>query len=151
MEIHDIVTSFLALIAILISCTALYFSWRFGRVQNKVNLIAIEKNQAENLAATQADIVCHLGPFDKHQKFRLINHGQSEARNIRLEFFDCNAFLMQSDLDEKLPVRELASGESVSFIAVISCDNKPTTEINIVWDDDNGVNNKKNVIIHLFG
>ena len=150
MEANNIITWILSAIAILLSCTALYFSWRFGKVQNEANLITIRKDKVEQLAATQADVTYNLDSPGKHQKFRLINQGQSEARNIRLEFFDDNAFLMQSDLDEKLPVRELASGESVSFIAVVSCDNEPTTEINIVWDDDNGVNNKKNIIVHLF-
>lgn len=151
METKDIVTWFLSVIAILLSCTALYFSWRFGRVQNEVNLITIRKDNAEQIAATQADVTYNLESPGKYQKFQLVNQGRSEARNIRLEFFDDNAFLIQSDLDEKLPIRELASGKSVSFIAAISCDNKPTTEINIVWDDDNAVNNKKNVIVHLFG
>jgi hypothetical protein len=149
-EINDIITSVLALIAILISCIALYFTWRFGRAQNKINLITINKHEADLLTAKQADIVYGLDSPSKNQKFRLINQGQSEARNIRLEFFDDNAFIMQSDLDEKLPIRELAPGDSVSFIAVISGSNAPTTEINIVWDDDNGVSNKKNVIIYLF-
>jgi hypothetical protein len=151
MEINDIVSASLAGFAIVLSCFALFFSWKFGRTQNKVNLILLEENEVEKSAQKRAYIQHELDSNADRQRFNLINRGHSEARNVNIEFVGDNDLIIESEIRDKLPVIKLEPGDSISMIAAISGSNKPQQEINIFWDDDSGKGNKRHVIVSVFG
>jgi hypothetical protein len=151
METNGIISSSLALLAIVLSCVALFFSWKYGRTQNEVNLIEIEKNKEVKDAQKKAFIKHELVSDGKSHRFQLSNTGLSEARNVNIEFVEENNFIIGSEVQEKLPVKKLGAGESISMIAAISTSTKPQQEINICWEDDTNENNKRNVTISVFG
>lgn len=86
-------------------------------------------HDAENRAA-RVDV--HL----TGDRVYLDNVGPAAARDVQLEFHNQQSPLVQGDVDRKLPIPELAAGESCPLIVAISHDCYPPFDVTVSWTDD---------------
>jgi hypothetical protein len=108
----------------------------------------LDKEQQESLVQKQADISAnfiHVGRGDYRMK--VFNKGKNSATNVRIEFPNGNEILLEDDLNEKFPMPALEPQQSVEIIASVCLGSPRRMDVEVVWDDQSGVDRKK--LLHL--
>lgn len=145
-------TDFIAAGALIVSTGALIASvWtvkvtqRFNRKQiafektaERLNLLLIEKEAAENQAQHRAEFGANSFRVGKDQRLKVFNRGKAAAHNVRLEELDDAGLLMPSDIARKFPVDTLDVHGSVELHVIRSLSSASKTRVQVTWDDGAG-------------
>jgi hypothetical protein len=136
----------IALAALIVSGWTLFQTILFNRRQQKfeqtnerLNLLLIEKEQAETLEQKRADISANFYKAGKNDyRLKVFNRGKAEAKNVRLDILDESDLLLIDDVHRKFPVPLMEPHGSVEVIASVHMGSPSRTHIKVTWDDAGG-------------
>lgn len=154
-------TDLIATGALIVSTGALFASvWtarithRFNRKQiafektaERLNVLLIEKEAAENQALQRAEIASNIYRVGRDTRLKVFNRGKAAAHNVRLEELDAAGLLMRSDIERKFPVERLDVHGSVELHIIRTLQSASKTRIQVTWDDDAGRDQTKVLIV----
>lgn len=130
-------------IAFIAVVVAFYYGWQNSKLTKK--LLAKEVGEAE--ARSRADLGANFAKIGRNNyRLRVFNRGNSNARNVRIEFDDSKDHcFIQSDVDSKFPHECLEPHQGVELIAAIHAGSKSKHPLKLIWDDDFKIGNEKMV------
>jgi len=140
-----------ALLALGLAAYSMKKTFDFNKRQNefietndKLNKLLLEKENQDALHQRKADISANFIKIGKgNHRLKVFNKGRNTARNIRIEFPEGNEILLGSDVQDKFPVPILEQHQSVELIAVIHTQSPSRMTIKLIWDDESGKDNEK--------
>ena len=111
----------------------------------RLNRMLIDREAGEALAARRADVSANMFKAGKNDyRLKVFNRGKGTARNVRLiDLSGPDTILMASDIQHKFPLPILEQHQSAELIAAIHMGSKLRTHIKLIWDDDAGVGQEK--------
>lgn len=176
MELYHIITTFIAVLGVLIAAGGLavsIVSLRRSRA-NTVQAIRLQEKQEEltdlqlklhldeigkieqsneSLAyGRPADIRVGLEGSAKSARFVIRNWGYSAATNINLEVTPLegrSSPLVYGDANEKLPIPRLAPGSDRRLIAALSFDTGTTFDLSWTWTQEDGTQEQQSSRVSL--
>lgn len=140
-----------AVLALALSAWSMKMTIDFNRRQNefietneKLNQLLIEKESQETLLQKKADVSANFINIGKHNhRLKVFNKGRGTARNVRLEVLDDAELLHTGDIADKFPIPILEQHQSAEVIASVHMQSANRTHIKLIWDDDMGIDNAK--------
>jgi len=134
LDLGDVV----AIFALLLSGWSLKKSLDFGRNQDRLNQILIDKEEEAERASKVARIAAYIMQVGKSDFWLTVhNYGPCKARNVRLVDLDGDgSVLISGDIQRKFPAPVLVQGESIRVVAAFTLDSKPRVHVKVMWDDD---------------
>jgi type II secretory pathway pseudopilin PulG len=153
MNVPQIITAAIAVLATVIAFVSLY---RTGRVQRQqlhlqakqeelidLQLESLRKQATQPVPTPQekADIRVDLELFGQDYKFIITNWGRVPARDVTFDLDvepDKETPLVQGDYDEKIPIAELAPGARCPLWAAITFDTGTTFPAKWSWRNPDG-------------
>lgn len=140
-----------ALLALVLSAWSMKKTLDFNRRQNefiatndRLNQLLIEKESQETVSQKKADVSANFINIGKHDhRLKVFNKGRGTARNVRLEVLDDADLLHAGDIADKFPIPILEQHQSAEVIASVHMQSANRTHIKLMWDDDMGRNNTK--------
>lgn len=111
----------------------------FEKTAERLNLLLIEKEAAENQAQQRAEIGANPYRAGKSDtRLKIFNRGKAPAHNVRLEELESSGLLMPSDIQRKFPVDTLDVHASVELHLIRTFQSANKTRIQVTWDDGAG-------------
>lgn len=108
-------------------------------IRKKVNNLVLAREQAEAQASSHAEISARLITIgSKNHRLRIFNKGKATARNVRIDFPDGNQLIMESDIDQKLPMEFMQPGQTVELIAALVMNSPRKLRVQLRWQDEDG-------------
>lgn len=146
-DLSDII----ALLALGLSAYAMKKTIKFNKRQNefietndKLNQLLLKKENQDAIHQKKADISANFIKIGKNNhRLKIFNKGKSTARNVRIEFPEGNEILINSDIHNKFPIPILEQHQSVELIAAIFLQSPSRMTIKLIWDDESGKDNEK--------
>lgn len=135
----------LNIITLIISVFALILSiWAFT-IDRKLKLQQIRQNEDEKIRRTSADMFCEI--LADNKTIRIINRGQSIARNITFEYNEDQ--LPINGIHDVFPYKQLVHGEHLDFRFISEYAEDKHQRIVMTWDDDfqNGRRSEQVILI----
>ena len=146
----------IALLALLLSAYATLQTALFNKkqkqliaLQEKLNLIHLERESHEAISNTKADISATIIDIGRNKKIRICNQGKSVAKNIRISFPEGNDCVLEGEIYEKFPLEQLEKFAKVDICVAQHLGTKPKFTILLNWDDDYGVDRERKVYLTL--
>lgn len=153
MEASDVLSALAFLLSLYATWKTLQFNDRQKSLiesQEKLNQRLLEKEEAELSAAKSADLGANIIKLGSHQhRLKVFNRGKCVARNVSVDFPDGNDLVVQSELDDKLPMEVLEVHQSVELIVSVHMGTKSKHSIRLRWSDDAKSENEKVVLLTL--
>ncbi len=133
---------------------AVYSAWRtdrfnkrqaaFEETNDRLNLLLIEREASESLAAKRADVSANFYKSGKHDyRLKVFNKGKGTAKNVRLEVIDDGDLFIDDDIARKFPVPLMEQHASVELIAAVRMGSPSRAHIKLIWDDEAGQGHEK--------
>lgn len=143
--------AFLALIvSVVVGCKQNKFSKAqhiTNEKQRQLTERLLEKEQAEIAKEKTADVSARGISLGSSKRLKIWNNGPATAKNVRVEFPNgCDEVFSPSEIEGKFPL-VLFRQASVEIHASLSICSPDKYLIQLMWDDDEGVNKSKNVDI----
>mgnify|MGYP001798265496 CR=1 FL=1 len=140
--------------ALLVSIAAFVHSVRSSKVQSELTLreielvrIQIANEHEKKKSVVSADVSSRLYCLGSHKwRVRTYNRGPGNALNVSIAS-DNTGYIIDSEKNDKLPLRSLESGHSVDLLAAIHLQSKRKAEITLVWMDTSGKEHTKEVAL----
>ncbi len=157
MKISENIGNIISGLALAVSMYAVWVTSQFNSRQKKLmdtqeelNRLLLEKEHSGNTNEKKADLGASIVKIgSSNRRLRVWNKGKATARNIQIEFPEGNEFVMQSDLESKLPLESLEQHQSFELIAFGHMGMKPKHTIKLAWSDDFSDKNDKTIQIIL--
>lgn len=143
-DIASLASAFIALVALILSGVALRISMKYGATTDRLNLLQIEREQAEGILLKKADLSANIVKISSSKLYlRVFNRGKGIAHNVRLLDLDPDkSVLMPDDISRKYPVPQLHQHQSIDLILVYTLSSSPSIHIKLFWDDETGKNHE---------
>lgn len=141
-----------ALAALVVSFISMHKTNKFNEKQNelaatteRLNRLQIDREIAEGVSSKKADISANFVSLGKNNsRLKVFNKGKGIAKNIRLIDLDReNSTLVDSDIARKFPLPIMEQHQSVEIIASRHLRSPPRVHIKLIWDDETGLDNEK--------
>jgi hypothetical protein len=138
--------------ALILSGVSIFMTGKFNRRQNeladtteRLNQLLIDRETAEGLASKKADLSANLIAVGKNNhRLKVFNRGKGVARNVRLiDLAGSDSILGDSDIAHKFPVAIMDQHQAVELIAFIHMGSPLKAHIKLLWDDDAGTDQEK--------
>ena len=150
-EIFTAISTIVSVLALVMSAYSMKKTIDFNKRQkdfietnDKLNKMLLDKEQQENLIQSQADISANFICVGRdNYRMKVFNKGKSSARNVRIEFPNGNEILLEDELKEKFPMPAIEPQQSVELIAAVSMGSPRRMDVEVVWDDQSGVDRRK--------
>lgn len=138
-------SAIVAFVALIVSAISLHKSNKFSATADRLNRLLIEREQADGIASKRADLSANIIKVGKtNYQLKVFNRGKGVARNVRLIDLDQgNSLLIAADIQRKFPVLVMEQHQSVELIAAITLGSRPCVHIKLLWDDETGKDNEK--------
>ncbi len=109
----------------------------------------LRQRERDELEAARKTAVLRVSftPYRNFHQVRVTNVGKGVARNVQLRILDERSPLIPSDVDEKLPWRELRPGEHFAVGAAESSGCTPPWDATLAWLDEDGNPQQRSVKI----
>ena len=151
MKTMDIIQAFFTTLAFGLSVYATYKTIKFNqrqdemaKIQAELNKLLLRKETNEAIGSSKAELgVNFFKVASNNWRLKVFNKGKGAARNVRMEFPDGNEMIVQNDIDSKFPLKRMEQHQSVELIASVHMSSPSKMTIELVWDDDTGVNQSK--------
>lgn len=148
-HLHNIISTILSIIAVAVSLyTYVIHDRKLKKQEHLLNMYQLKQFQDEEQANKKADIVGEISRMGGEQySLKVQNRGKASAKKIRIEGFDMENYDIRNIAI--LPYNCLNAGEAFSLIFFRIRRIIPTMTITYIWDDDWGINRKKQQTIQL--
>lgn len=138
-------------LALLLSAYATWITLQFNKRQQQLiesqeglNLLALAKGQSDATAEKKADLGASFITLGRsNHRLKIWNKGKGTARQVRIEFPDGNEIVIQSEIDDKLPLETLETHQAVELIAAVAMGTRRKHAIRLIWADDFQERNEK--------
>lgn len=111
----------------------------FEKTAERLNLLLIDKEAAENQAQQRAEIAANPYRFGKSEtRLKIFNRGKASAHNVRLVDLEDSGLLMPSEIQRKFPIDSLDVHGSVELHLIRTYQSAHKTRIQVTWDDGAG-------------
>lgn len=141
MELNDIVTALLSLVAVIGSIyTYIVHNKRLNNQQRQINDYEIKKLEEERLEKKQALVEANVYKSGGIWKMKIFNRGKARATNIRFEsktLDEDSSIRLNYDL-EMYPIPSLLPNDSVEITVILCNGHKPVHKMLFTWDDESG-------------
>lgn len=147
----DLIQLVFTALAFFLSVYATVKTVKFNKRQNEMSEVQVELNKLllrketnEAIGSFKAELgVNFIKITANNHRLKVFNKGKGPAKNVRINFPAGNEMIVQSDVESKFPLEVMEQHQSVELMAAIyySSPNKMTIEL--VWDDDTGLNQSK--------
>lgn len=144
-DLGSVASAVVAFVALIVSVISIHKTNKFGETTDRLNRLLIEREKADGLTLKQADLSANIIKVGKsNYRLKIFNRGKSVAKNVKLIDMDKdNTALIASEIQRKFPVPILEQHQSVELVATVDLGSGPRIDIKLVWDDDTGKNNEK--------
>lgn len=147
----DIIQAVFTALAFFLSVYATYKTVKFNQRQNEMAEVQVELNKLllrketnEAIGSFKAELgVNFIKIGSSNWRFKVFNKGKGSARNVKLSFPEGNEILIQSDIDSKFPLQIMEQHQSVELIAAVHMQSPSKMTVELIWDDDTGLNQSK--------
>lgn len=147
----DIIQSVFTALAFFLSVYATYKTVKFNKRQNEMAEVQVELNKLllrketnEAIGSFKAELgVSFIKIASSKWRFKVFNKGKGSARNVRINFPEGNEIIVQDDVDSKFPLEVMEQHQSVELIAAVHMQSPSKMTVELIWDDDTGLNQSK--------
>ena len=151
MKTMDIIQAIFTALAFFLSVYAAYRTVKFNKRQNEMAEVQVELNKLLLRKETNEAIgsfIAELGVnfikiASSCRRFKVFNKGRGSAKNVKINFPEGNEIIVQSDIDSKFPLEIMEQHQSVELIASVHMGSPSKMSVELIWDDDTGVNQSK--------
>lgn len=147
--LYSIISLLISAIAIIVSLyTYIVHDRKLKGQELLLNLYQLKQFQNEEQANKKADIMGEISFMKgEHYLLKIQNKGRASAKNLRVEGFDIKNYnILNISI---LPYNCLNTEEAFTLNIFRIGRSIPTMTITYVWDDDFGINRKKQQTIQL--
>jgi hypothetical protein len=144
--IQIIFTALAFLLSVYATCKTDKFNKRqndMAEVQVELNKLLLRKETNEAIGSFKAELGVNFIKLAKNHKLKVFNKGKGPAKNVRINFPAGNEIIPESDVESKFPLEVMEQHQSVELIAAIHFNSPNKMIIELVWDDDTGLNQSK--------
>ena len=151
MKTMDIIQAIFTALAFFLSVYAAYRTVKFNKRQNEMAEVQVELNKLllrketnEAIGSFKAELsVNFIKIASSRRRFKVFNKGKGSAKNVKINFPEGNEIIVQSDIDSKFPLEIMEQHQSVELIASVHMGSPSKMTVELIWDDDTGVNQSK--------
>ena len=151
MKTMDIIQAIFTALALFLSVYATYRTVKFNKRQNEMAEVQVELNKLllrketnEAIGSFKAELgVNFIKIGSSSRRFKVFNKGKGSAKNVKINFPEGNEIVVQSDIDSKFPLEIMEQHQSVELIASVHMGSPSKMLVELIWDDDTGVNQSK--------
>ena len=151
MKTMDIIQAIFTALAFFLSVYATYKTVKFNQRQNdmaqvqvELNKLLLRKETNEAIGSYKAELgVNFIKIGSSSTRFKIFNKGKGSARNVKIKFPDGNEIIVQSDIDSKFPLENMEQHQSVELVAAVHLGSPRKMTVELIWDDDTGLNRSK--------
>lgn len=149
MEIKDILTNGIAIIALLVSIFSILQSRRTAKEQLKLQKSAsklaekqleILKKEENNKSLPRLNVT--IQKQGNNHYFYITNRGNVTIYNLNLELIDCSDNPL-FDAHEKLPYPELRYDNALKLGAAFACDSSSNYKVKLTWENQEGIQSEE--------
>lgn len=143
-----------AWLALLLAGISLYKTHRSDKRQDELaatteqlNRLLIERETQAGQDSKRADLSANLITVGKNnRRLKVFNRGKGTARNVRLiDLQEEGSILTRGDVLRKFPMPILEQHQWVEVSASSHLNGPTRAHVKLVWDDDSGTDNEKEV------
>ena len=148
-RINDIISLLALILAIYSTKRTFDFNNRQKKLietTDKLNKLLIEKENEYRRANKSADLTAS---YSSNDRVIIFNRGQSAAKNVRIEILSGIDIFIKDDLESKFPIEILDRQQNIEVFAAIHSESSRKANIKLTWDDTNGIDNTKTIILHF--
>ena len=155
----ELVSLILSGIAVLVSLIVWNGQRKLQREANELQRTTAELSRKQlqlikeqEAAKYQAKLALDLVPDGRGYKLVLSNTGAADALAVDLRPIGSSAtetFLVDSELQDKLPHKRLRSGEQIRFIAAVSLGSAAVHEFHVTWQNEDGSTAMEEFVVSL--
>lgn len=150
------ISDFIAIIALILSAYSLYKTIEFNKRQNEfsntadhLNKLLLRKEKEDAIVAISAELNARVISVGRNnRRLKIYNKGNSEARNVRLEYQDVEGFCIY---DNELPIAVIQPSGGCDLIVATSMEAPSFITIKLIWDDDRGIDREVETTISPCG
>jgi hypothetical protein len=148
----DIANAGAAWLALILAGVSLIKAQKSDRRQDELaatteelNRLLIERETQAGKDSQRADLSANIITLSRSSwRLKVFNRGRGTARNVRLlDLQVSNSILVQEDIAQKFPVPILEQHQSIEVLAALDLSSPPQAHIKLVWDDDTGTDQEK--------
>lgn len=114
-----------------------------AEVQVELNKLLLRKETNDAIDNFKAELGVNFVKFANNHRLKVFNKGKGAAKNVRINFPGGNEIIVQSDVESKFPLEVMEQHQSVELIAAVYFSSPNKMIIELVWDDDTGLNQSK--------
>ena len=137
----DVVNLILGAVALVIAIISLWRAWPVQRLQTEVTTLQLQRMRGEEAEKGKAHVTAWMEKRDRSHRFCIGNKGPAAALSVRFELDPQegkNSPLVQNDYAEKIPIKRLAPGNTVSLIAALTMGTATAFEARLTWENEDG-------------
>lgn len=135
----------ISVVALGVALISLYRTGRLQRLQERLAGHQLRDYERAEVARLHADLRVTAEYRPDH--IFIVNAGEASAHRIDLQFPDGNDPIVASEREEKLPIAMLLPDERFPLSAAFSMDNAPPFNAVLTWQDPDGSERTRQVVI----
>ena len=154
MTTYEIITTLVSLLAVIVASVSLYRTREIAsqqleleRTTSELSRKQLEIIAAEEKALQKAHIDVELEGYGADWRFVITNNGAAEASDVNFYLEGEGNPLVANDYAEKIPIRALKPGKSISIYAALSMGVPRQYTTNVRWNNPDGTQDKDSYIV----
>lgn len=149
MGVLDVISTLAAVAAVVVSVVSLNRTRRLEQQQAKLADKQLEQIEADEHQAERAKIDVELLGHGTNRQLRVANFGQSDARDIEIEWVGTPLPFPENEERTKLPIERLKPFNAIEIVVAFGLDSARKYEGVVSWTNPNGEPASDEFTIHF--